>query len=85
MKVTISKNSDNSQFIQIGKLGLYFSYETIVGFDDVNGERVFSENVWSVTTGKHLTQFGSDKKERIKNVEFEVKLKAILDRLEVNG
>jgi cytochrome b len=54
-----------------GLFTVYYSYATPVAFA-VNGEITVSENVWSRTTGKHLTQIdGGDKKSRISHDEFE--------------
>jgi hypothetical protein len=38
-----------------GLFTVYYSYATPVAFS-VNGATIVSENVWSRTTGKHLTQ-----------------------------
>lgn len=57
-----------------GLFTVYYSYATPVAFA-VNGETTVSENVWSRTTGKHLTQIdGGDKKSRIPHKEFIEKL-----------
>ena len=48
----------------------YYSYATPVAFERY-GKLFVSENVWSVTTAKHLTQIdGGDKKSRIPHDEF---------------
>lgn len=59
---------------------LYYSYETIVAYDDVTDGLVVSENVWSTTTGKHLNWIQSDKKKRVKHSEFLVMLEEMLKR-----
>ena len=49
----------------------YYSYATPVAFERY-GKLFVSENVWSRTTGKHLTQIdGGDKKSRIPHDQFE--------------
>ena len=49
----------------------YYSYATPVAFERY-GKLFVSENVWSRTTGKHLTQIdGGAKKSRIPHAEFE--------------
>jgi len=49
----------------------YYSYATPVAFERY-GKLFVSENVWSRTTGKHLTQIdGGDKKSRIPNHQFD--------------
>lgn len=48
---------------------LYFSYETIVGFD-YQGKRYVSENIWSKTMGKMLNWLSPNKKDRLPNEKF---------------
>ena len=61
-------------------IDIYYSYATPVAFQQhsakvssaINGVLIVSENVWSRTTGKHLTQIdGGDKKSRIPHDQFE--------------
>ena len=59
---------------------LFYSYKTIVAYYDVQDGLVCSENVWGVTTGKHLNWIQSDKKKRVKSAEFDTMLKAMLER-----
>ena len=64
--------------VDIGTLSLYFSYETVVAFQDVDGLKV-RQNDWSTTTGKHLNWIdGGDKKARLASQDFEDALKAKL-------
>lgn len=64
--------------VDIGRVRLYFSYQTIIAFhDDVSG-LVIRENDWSSTTGKHLNAINSDKKRRISGAQFEKELAALL-------
>lgn len=76
-------SSDNygkhSLLVDLGELELWYSYETIVAFRDDTGLKV-SENVWGVTTGKHLNWIEPNKKKRVKNTEFETLLKEALER-----
>lgn len=76
-------NNDNygkhSLLVDLGELELWYSYETIVAFRDDTGLKV-SENVWGVTTGKHLNWIDPNKKKRVKNTEFETLLKEALER-----
>lgn len=67
------------QAVQVGKLTLYFSYDTIVGFHDYENGLVISENVWSRSTGKHLNWINS-KQEKTDYKEFRAKLKETLSR-----
>ena len=59
---------------------LYYSYKTIVAFYDSVLGLVVCENVWGVTTGKHLNWIQSDKKKRVKSEQFDTMLKAMLER-----
>lgn len=72
---TINKNrviiETDTKFIT-----LYFSYETIIGFV-FDGERVVSQNDWSVTTGKYLNELEPDKSKRIPHGEVLEKLENI--------
>jgi hypothetical protein len=60
-----------------GTLKLWFSYNSVIGFQDGNQPRVVSENCWSTTTGKHLNAI-SDKKSRVPRGEFIALLAAAL-------
>lgn len=57
----------------------WFSYETLVAFKKIGGERVVRKNDWSTTTGKHLNAIDGGDKEakaaRVTKEVFEVKLK----------
>lgn len=51
-------------------LTVWYSYKTAVAVE-VNGERYVCENVWSVTTGKHLTWIdGGDKEAKKVRVPY---------------
>lgn len=50
----------------------YFSYKTLVAVYIPGHGKIVSENVWSVTTGKHLNWIdGGDKASRVKFEDFE--------------
>lgn len=66
------------QYLVIGTLVLYFSYETVVAFREDDGELVISENIWGPTTGKHLNQIDDDKEKRISRSKFVGALEAVL-------
>jgi hypothetical protein len=52
-------------------LTLYFSYQTLVGFQGLTGRHV-RENEWGPTTGKHLNAIdGGNKKARLSASDFE--------------
>ena len=64
-------NTTKSLRLEHGVIDTFYSYATPVAFRQ-DGKLFVSENVWSRTTGKHLTQIdGGDKKSRIPHVEFE--------------
>ena len=52
---------------------IYFSYETPVAFEQ-NYKMVCSENLWGVTTGRHLNSICLDKKERLTSDKYKIKL-----------
>jgi hypothetical protein len=84
MSVEMGKASDrntNFHWVRVGSLTLYFPYRTVVAFDDGPTGTVVSENVWSVTTGRHLNELdGGDKKSRVPHDEFVKKLSESLER-----
>lgn len=59
---------------------LYYSYKTIVAYYDHQDGLVCSENVWGVTTGKHLNWIEPNKKNRVENGKFNVMLREMLAR-----
>lgn len=79
-----SYSSDNygahSLAIAIGEVTLFFSYDTVIGFIAYPYGEVISENVWTVTTGKHLNWLQPDKSRRVSNEEFEEKLTQVLEK-----
>ena len=74
MSVEISHYCNNTNpndiMVSIGRLDLFFSYETIVAFrdDELSCCRV---NSWGPTTGKHLNAIQPDKSERVPGEQFE--------------
>ena len=92
MKITITNYGQYSSPGQgahtncliIDDLKLFFSYDTIVAFDYPGIGLNVSENVWSVTTGKHLNwiDYGA-KDRRIPNNEFQMKLRILLEKLDL--
>ena len=67
-------SSDNygvhSRALMIGNLTLFFSYNTVIGFQ-YDGEQYYCENTFSRTTGKHLSVLCPDKTKRMKQVAFQ--------------
>jgi len=65
-------NTTKSLRVEHGLIDIFYSYATPVAFKSHDGTLHVSENVWSRTTGKHLTQIdGGAKKERVPHEEFE--------------
>tara|TARA_R100001463_G_scaffold2092_4_gene8969 strand:- start:1606 stop:1872 length:267 start_codon:yes stop_codon:yes gene_type:complete len=65
-------NTTKSLRVEYGLIDTYYSYATPVAFRSHDGKLYVSENVWSRTTGKHLTQIdGGDRKSRIPHDQFE--------------
>lgn len=67
-------NTTKSLRVEHGLIDTFYSYATPVAFRSHNGNLYVSENVWSRTTGKHLTQiesvYGGDRKRRIPHDQF---------------
>lgn len=73
--------TNNAVEVGIGNVRLYFSYKTLIAYEDNEDGQVVSENVWSTTTGKHLNYVdGGDKKSRCKSDQFDQKVAAMLKR-----
>lgn len=71
----------NTMEVKIGSLTLYYSYETIVAFRDYDLGLVVSTNIWSTTTGKHLSWIdGGNKKNRLDHNDFVEKLNETLKK-----
>lgn len=66
--------------VEVGDMTFYFSYDTCVAYWAPGEGLVISENVWSMTTGRHLNIINDDKKIRIPYNEFEKKLQNALIR-----
>jgi len=77
-------NGDNygvhSLKIDMGAFSLYYSYQTIIAYEDDKEGLVCCTNVWRTTTGKHLNWIQPNKKLRLPHDEFSVKLKDMLNR-----
>lgn len=70
----------NSLSVDLGEIEIFYSYKTIVAYRDIQDGLVCSKNVWSTTTGKHLTWIQPDKKARVENDQFKAMLDAALKR-----
>ena len=86
VKVRIVK--PNLTMVEIGLVTLYFSYETLIAFQHpAAGTRfVVSENQWTATTGKHLTEIDGRRtktaqRERVPAAEFNALVKQYIDTI----
>jgi hypothetical protein len=80
--VSIERPSPNLTLVQIGpSLEFAFSYQTIIAFrgpTNPKGSWAKSENVWTVTTGKHLDSLPG---QRIPHDVFQRHLNGLIDVL----
>jgi len=69
----------NSLKVTINSLTLFFSYETIVAFQDGENALKVIHNQWGATTGKHLNFIdGGCKSNRLSEKEFTEELEKTL-------
>ena len=73
MNISLEQIRPNLVVVTVGGKELAFSYQTVVAFSDGAGW-VKSENIWSVTTGRHLNALPG--RERIPHDEFTRQLRA---------
>lgn len=58
--------------VEMGKVTVWFSYQTPIAFQVDGKERVVRWNDWKTTTGKHLNAIdGGNKKNRVDGATFE--------------
>ena len=76
--------SDNygahTKHVDLGEIELWYSYDTVIAYRDLQDGLTIRQNDWSTTTGKHLNWIDPDKSKRITGAEFETKLHAALQR-----
>ena len=71
----------NTLVVRINNLTLFYSYRTIVAYQDAEDGKAVCENEWGVTTGKHLNWIdGGNKKNRLDYDTFQEKLHKALER-----
>ena len=82
-EISVEHPTDRPNFyvLTAGNLTVWFSYKTPIAFRDGWADVTIRENDWSVTTGKHLNYVDEDKRRRIDGDEFEQRLEAVLNRL----
>jgi hypothetical protein len=78
MKVSHRLLAPNFYRVDVGSTVFWFSYDTCIAFA-VQGNTVISENVWTTTTGSHLSLIDGDKSKRVDHATFT----AILDKVRV--
>lgn len=67
--------------VKVGMLTLYFSYETIVAFEDDNQGLKVVENSWGPTTGRHLNLIdGGNTSKRLSSEDFQKALDKVIDK-----
>ena len=71
-------NGANAIRLDIGSISLWFSYETVIAFQDQFKPIKVRVNSWSNTTGKHLNAIDGNKKARISSDQFELELANVL-------
>lgn len=84
---SVNHPTDRPNFteVSVGPVDLLFSYRTVISFRGP-GEPSFvtRQNDWGPTTGKHLNYCQPDKAQRVSGHEFEMRLTAMLERLELS-
>lgn len=73
----------NSLQVTTDKLILYYSYQTIIAYND-DGVLIIRKNDWSVTTSKHLNAISEDKSIRISGEDFEAKLQQVMKKYKLS-
>jgi hypothetical protein len=86
MNVSIERVRDNLIIVNLGGVSVYFSYETPVAFT-VRGITYVSENMWSTTTGRHLSVIDGGtadaKRERLTYSAFTAALDSALSHIAI--
>lgn len=82
MDYTNATSLENSQFRTINGFKVYFSYRTVVAFEEFF-ERFVVQNQWGRTTGKHLNAIdGGDRGSRFAPDDF---YNMLLNRVGIDG
>ena len=72
MSVELINLGANFHMVDLGKVCVWFSYETPVAFKEDKFHTIVRENVWGPTTGKHLNYIdGGDKEAKARRVSSE--------------
>ena len=78
VRVIYPQRNTKSIRVHVGRLTLWFSYETIIAFDSPITGFWIRENDWSTTTGRHLNEIDEDKEVRLRSALFEEQLNITL-------
>ena len=78
VRIRYPERNTKAPIVTIGKLELYFSYETIIAFDSPIIGFWIIKNYWSKTTGRHLNEINPDHSVRSDHNLFEDRLNAAL-------
>lgn len=72
MQISLRSWKENMNVVTIGEHELFFSYETLVAYrNNVAGLKLRTAKKFSVTTSKHLAQFGVSDWPQIGQTELE--------------
>lgn len=72
MSVELINLGANFHMVDLGKVRVWFSYETPIAFKADKFPTIVRENVWGPTTGKHLNCVdGGDKEAKARRVPSE--------------
>jgi len=67
--------------VNMPKITVYFSYKTIIAFHTMDEGLITCENIWTVTTGKHLNWIDNNKDSRLPYDEFQARLNAAISKI----
>jgi len=76
-----SNSGVDTMAFKIGRIEIYFSYDTVVAFREPHRAIVVRQNEWGSTTGKHLNLLDyGDKSRRVSSDVFKERLNIVLKR-----
>ena len=70
----------HTKYIDLKNITLYYSYETIVAYEDIQDGLIVHKNIWGVTTGKHLNWINDDHSIRLDSADFDEMLVKACER-----
>lgn len=86
MSVELINLGANFHMVDLGKVCVWFSYETPIAFKADKFPTVVRENVWGATTGKHLNWVDGGDKEakerRVSSEDFNAAMNGLLEVLD---